>query len=132
MRLNATLTARLISWRPLTRMCFMALLTPVLAQLSFQGHWLLSSYDLEVRGENTPERKFASTGCRTNNHQVTSQTRSPLSHPGGLNVRYKVFEPCFNKMEFNFFFTNDDTRGFSGLIRHILVLLHDYFFFFKY
>ena len=28
-------------------------------------------------------KKFASTWSRTHNHQVTSQTRSPLSHPGG-------------------------------------------------
>ena len=36
----------------------------------------------EVRGENTPERKVATTGDRTHNHQVMSPTRSPLSHPG--------------------------------------------------
>ena len=30
-----------------------------------------------------PERKVASTGNRTHNHQVMSQTRSLLSHPGG-------------------------------------------------
>ena len=40
----------------------------------------------EVRGENTPERKFASTGNRTHNHQVMSPTRSPLSHPGGAEI----------------------------------------------
>ena len=34
-----------------------------------------------VRGKNMPERKFASTGYRTHNHQVMSPTRSPLSHP---------------------------------------------------
>ena len=34
-----------------------------------------------VRGENTPERKVASTGDQTRNHQVSSPTRSPLSHP---------------------------------------------------
>ena len=28
------------------------------------------------------ERKFASSGDRTHNRQVTSPTRSPLSHPG--------------------------------------------------
>ena len=32
----------------------------------------------------TPERKFASTGDRTHNHQVLSPTHSPLSHPGGV------------------------------------------------
>ena len=30
-----------------------------------------------------PERKVAFTGDKTHNHQVTSPTRSPLSHPGG-------------------------------------------------
>ena len=32
---------------------------------------------------HTPERKVASTGDPTHNHQVKSPTRSPLSHPGG-------------------------------------------------
>ena len=63
---------------------FPGFLTPVLTQLSFQSHRLLFSHALaEVRGENLPERKFASTGDQTHNHQVTSPTRSPLSHPGG-------------------------------------------------
>ena len=35
-------------------------LTPVLTQLFFQSHRLLFSHvSAEVRGENTPERKFA-------------------------------------------------------------------------
>ena len=44
-------------------MCF---LTPVLTQLSFQSHRLLFS--------QTPERRFASTGSSTHNHQVMSPT----------------------------------------------------------
>ena len=40
----------------------------------------------EVRGENTPERKVASTGDRIHNHLVMSPTRSPLSHPGGAST----------------------------------------------
>ena len=40
-----------------------------------------SHADAEVRGENTLERKYASMGERTHNHQVMSPTRSPLSHP---------------------------------------------------
>ena len=64
---------------------FPGFLTPVLTQLSFQSHRLLFSHvSEEVRGEITPERKFASTGSRTHNHQVISPTRSPLSHPGGI------------------------------------------------
>ena len=60
---------------------------------SFQSHRLLFSHAFaEVRGKNTPERKVASTGDRTHNHQVMSPTRSPLSHPGGA--------PCFVPCQF--------------------------------
>ena len=42
---------------------FPGFITPVLIQLSFQSHQLLFSHaSAEVRGENTPERKFATTG----------------------------------------------------------------------
>ena len=42
---------------------FNGFLTQVLTQLSFQSHQLLFSHaSAEVRGENMPERKFASTG----------------------------------------------------------------------
>ena len=45
---------------------FPGFLTPVLTQLSFQNHRLLFSHaSAEVRGENTPERNFASTESRT-------------------------------------------------------------------
>ena len=64
---------------------FPGFLTPVLTLLFFQSHRLLFSHaSAEVRGENTPERKVASTWDRTHNHQVMSPTRSPLSHPGGF------------------------------------------------
>ena len=56
---------------------FPGFLTPVLTQLSFQIHRLLFSHaSAEVRGENTPERKFASTGYRTHNHQVMKQSHT--------------------------------------------------------
>ena len=62
---------------------FPGFLMPVLTQISFQSDRLLFSHaSAEVRGENTPERNFASTGSRTYNHQVTSPTSSPLSQPG--------------------------------------------------
>ena len=62
---------------------FPGFLTPVLPQLSFQNHRLLFPHALaEVKRENTPERKFASTGSQTHNHQVIRPTRSPMSHPG--------------------------------------------------
>ena len=65
---------------------FPGFLTPVITLLFFQSHRLLFSHaSAEVRGENTPERKVASTWYRTHNHQVMSPTRSPLSHPGGSN-----------------------------------------------
>ena len=61
--------------------CF---LTRVRTQLSFQSHRLLFSHaSAEIRGETTPERRFASTGYRTHNHQVMSPLRSPESHPDG-------------------------------------------------
>ena len=51
---------------------FPGFLTLVLTQLCFQSRLLLFSHaSAEVRGENTPERKFASNGSRTHNHLVT-------------------------------------------------------------
>ena len=50
---------------------FLGFLTPALTQLSFQRHRLLFSHaSAEVIGENMTERKFASTGSQTHNHQV--------------------------------------------------------------
>ena len=77
---------------------FPGFLTPVLTQISFQSHLLVFSHaSAEVRGENMPERNFASTGSRIHNHQVMSPTRSPLSHPrpeicGGRISIYAVKE----------------------------------------
>ena len=69
---------------------FLGFLTPVLRQLFFQSHLLLFSHaSAEMRGENTPERTFVSTGYQTHNHQVLSPTCSPLSHPGGPNCLVK-------------------------------------------
>ena len=66
---------------------FSGFVTPLLKQLSFQSHRLLFSHaSAEMRGENTPERKFASTEDGTPNHQVMSLTRSPLSHSGVASV----------------------------------------------
>ena len=42
---------------------FPGFLPPVLTKVSFQSHRLLFSHaSAEVKGENTPERNFASTG----------------------------------------------------------------------
>ena len=67
---------------------FPGFLTPALTQLFFPKplpKLLFSHASANVRGQNTPERKVASTGDRTHNHQVMSLTRSPLSHPGGAD-----------------------------------------------
>ena len=72
---------------------FLGFLTPVVTQLFFPKPLLSSLASAEVRGENSPERKIASTGGRTHNHQVMSPTRSPLSHPGGAqNLRLVQIE----------------------------------------
>ena len=85
---NATLTAEVIIIMAVgDAYVFPGFLTPVLTQLFFpkpQSQRLLFSHaSAEVRGENTPERKVASTRDRTHNHQVMSPTHSPLSQPGG-------------------------------------------------
>ena len=71
---------------------FPGFLTPVLTQLSFQSHRLLYSHiSAEVNGENTSERKFASTVSQTHNYQVMSLTHSPLSHTGRALFKLKTF-----------------------------------------
>ena len=81
---NATLTAKVISWRSVTHMSFLAFSHQYQHNFSFQSHRILFSHaSAEVRGENTPQRKVSSTGDRTHNHLVMSPTRSPVSHPCG-------------------------------------------------
>ena len=73
-------------------------LTLVQTQLSFQSHRLTFSHASEVRGENTTERKFASTGYQTRNHQVMSQTRLPLSQTAhGSALFADTFKPIFTE-----------------------------------
>ena len=74
----------------------------------FQIHQLLFSHaSVEVRGENTPERKFASTGDRTHNHRVMSPTRSRLSHPvGAKKVNWNVRTLCMRYI----------VRGFANVL----------------
>ena len=72
---------------------FPGILTPLLTQPSFQSHRLPFSHtSVEVGGENTPERKYASTGDRTHNRQDMSPTRSPLSHPGWAEATCRTTE----------------------------------------
>ena len=81
---NATLAAKVISWQSVTHMCFLAFSHQYQHNFSFQSHRLLFSHaSAEVRGKNTLERKVASTGDQTQNHQVMSTTHSPLSYLGG-------------------------------------------------
>ena len=99
---NATVTAKVISWRLVTHTCFLAFSHQSLLIFSFQGHRLLFSHaPAEVRGENTPKRKFSSTGDRTHNHQVihVSLTRSPLSHPAGAFITC-MFDLHFTSLYF--------------------------------
>ena len=58
---------------------FPGFLAPVLTQLSIQSHRLLFAHASEVRGENTPKRKLASTGYRTHKHHAMSQAGPRLT-----------------------------------------------------
>ena len=70
---------------------FPGFLTPAVTQLSFQSHQLPFSHaSAEVRGENTPERKLASTRYQTHNHQVMSHICSSLTQPGGATKSFKL------------------------------------------
>ena len=83
--------AKVLSWRSVTHMCFLAFSHQYYHNFSCQSHWLLFSHaSAEVRGKNTLERKFASTWDRTQNHQVMSLTCPPLSHLGGAAFTWKI------------------------------------------
>ena len=81
---NATLTAKVMLWRSVTHMCFLAFSHQYTNTtfISKATDLIFSHACAEVRGENTPERKVALTWDRNHNHQVMIPTRSPLSHPG--------------------------------------------------
>ena len=77
---------------------FPGFLTPVLTQISVQSLRLLFSHaSAEVRGENLLKRNFASTGSRTHNHMVMSQTCVPLSHLGEANLTWSLAEEFANE-----------------------------------
>ena len=79
---------------------FPGFLTPVLTQLLFlKPPLLFSNASAEVRGENTPKRKFASTGDRTHNHQVMSLTSSPLSTQVGPSKEGECYLENTNRTE---------------------------------
>ena len=67
---------------------FPGFLTPVLTHnFSFQSHRLIFSHaSAEVRGENTPERKVASTRDRSHNYQLPRHESYTLTNERGSNV----------------------------------------------
>ena len=85
---NAALTAKVISWRSETHIYFPGFLTPVLTQ-PFLPKPPTTFPTCFCRGErrNAPERKVASAGGRTHNHQVMSPTRSRATLVG-LRLMY--------------------------------------------
>ena len=64
---------------------FPGFLTPVVTQLFFPKPptTFLTCFCRDERRKYAGTKKVASTGDRIHNHQVMSQTRSPLSHPDG-------------------------------------------------
>ena len=79
--LTQLLTAKVISWLSHT----------ITKHISFQSHQLLFSHaSAEVRGENTPERNFVSTGSKTHNHQVTEPPGWGLFSKGKLQLSLNV------------------------------------------
>ena len=77
--------------------------TPALPQLSFRSHRLLFSYaSTEVRGKNTPERKFASTGSPTyNSHGSDTPTTEPPGSATDLYCRHVKTRACLGKGYFD-------------------------------
>ena len=66
--------------------------TPVLTKLSFQSHRLLFSHaSAEVRGENTPERKFASTGDQTQ-QPPGPESDTPTTEPPGRGPNFDALK----------------------------------------
>ena len=81
---NATLTAEVTSWRSVTHMCFLAFSHQYYHNISFQSHRLLFSHaSAEVRGENTPETKVASTGDRTHKQPPGHESDTLTTEPPG-------------------------------------------------
>ena len=78
---NATLTAKVISWRSVTHMCFLCFLTPVLSQLFFPKS-PTSFLTCFCRGER---RKFAGKKSRFN--------RGSNSQPPGHESDMLTTEP---------------------------------------
>ena len=101
---NATLTAKVISWRSVMHMCFLAFSYQYKHNFSFQSHRLLFSHaSAEVRGIDTSERKVPSTGYRTQPPGPESDTltteppgRGPKDCEMELNI--KGFDLWYEKL----------------------------------
>ena len=92
------LTAKVISWRSVTHMCFLAFSHQYQHNFSFQSHRLLFSHaSAEVRGENVQERKFATTGDQTHNRQGRKMMQK------GENTLYKIFHRFLQCFQPSFF-----------------------------
>ena len=68
-----------MSWQSVTHMCFLSFSHQYERNFSVQNHQLFSHGSAEVKGKDTLERKFALTGDRAQNHQVTSPTLRRIS-----------------------------------------------------
>ena len=77
---NATLTTKVISWRSVTHVCFLAFSHQCYHKFSFQSHKLLFSHaSAKVRGENTPERSRLNRGSNSQppGHESNTLTTEP-------------------------------------------------------
>ena len=79
---------------------FPGFLTPVQIQISFQSHRLLFSHaSAEVRGENMPERNFASTGVAIS---VFDPVENILEEEkNGYYQHFPFFKQCLNSFPNN-------------------------------
>ena len=107
---------------------FPGFVTPFFSKhiFSFQSHRLLFSHaPAEGKGENTSDRRFASTGDRTHNHQVMSSTRSPLSNPNGSGFGI-LTQGIFQYFKTLFFLqgSRHNRRNSSGSRLHLTCHLH--------
>ena len=89
---NVTLTAKVIIIMAVgDALMFPAFHTPLLTLISVQSHRLLFSHSAQVRGENTPERSFASTGSRNHNKQPGHESDALTTEPPGRGAGSKDY-----------------------------------------
>ena len=74
---------------------FPGFLTPLLTQISFQSYRLLFSHaSAEVRGENTPERNFASTVVPNSQPLGQESDTLTIEPPGRSGLKGEVLKLC--------------------------------------